>query len=121
MNIRAGNVILSNLTAIHTRSYFDRAPIGTTFPYITFKTPSTFYAENNNYIMLEVNVWENKGNNIATLEQITENVRKGLQKNVYVDSYISMKYEFESLLHLDDDEEQIRRRQIRFKIKIWEV
>ncbi len=80
MNTVAGQVIATILKSINSNTYFDKAPVGTSFPYQTWKTPSSFYFEGGISIMLEVDLWDNKGNNIATLEQRTDLFRKTLQK-----------------------------------------
>jgi hypothetical protein len=120
MNIDVTNVIRAELRKIHIRSHFDRAPAKEEFPFVTFKAPSTFQGEDTTEnIMVEVDVWDNRGNNIAELESITKDISKEFHKKTYEDEKMFLIFERESLLNIPDPEEQIRRRQIRFKVKYY--
>ena len=110
MNSDTGQAILTIIKSIYSNSYYNEAPRDAVFPYAVFTTPSTFQLEGTERIILEIDIWDNKGNNISSLEIATKNLKKGLQEYVYTDNNIYLKFELDSLLQIPDPEEQIRRR-----------
>jgi hypothetical protein len=117
MNSDTGQAILTIIKSKYSNSYYNEAPIDAAFPYAVFTTPSTFQLEGTERIILEIDIWDNKGNNISSLESATKTLKDGLKKYVYIDDNIYLKFELESLLQIPDPEEQLRRRQLRFIVK----
>jgi hypothetical protein len=121
MNAIIGQIILTELKKVFANSYFDEAPRNTAFPFAVFTTPSTFQFEDKyTNIVLEINIWDNVGDSIAALETATESIRSGLHKLQYFDDSTLLIFNLESLLHVPDPSEQIRRRQLRFTIKYYD-
>lgn len=120
MNTDIGQVLLTELQKIHSRTYFDRAPRGTTFPYAVFSTPSSFQGQDKTQnIMLQIDVYDNKGNSITDLEKIVKDISTAFHKSLYVDSKMSLRFQQESILQIQEADEQMRRRRINFVIKYF--
>lgn len=121
MNTKVGEVILTELKKLYTRTYFDRAPRGTTFPFVVFSTPSSFQNQDGAMtIVLRINIYDNTGNSISTLETTTEKIKKGLQKKVYTDANMMLFFRCESILQIPNTNENIRQRELTFSVKYYD-
>lgn len=121
MNAKVGEAILTELRKVHSRSYFDRAPENVVFPYVVFSTPSSFkIAESNAYnIIFRCSVYSNTDNNIIDLEKITLDIVKAFDKSRYYDNDTDLTFDIESILQPREEEKNIRRREITFRVKYY--
>lgn len=120
MNIDVANVIRAEIRKVFAATHYDRAPVGTAFPYAVFKCPSSFQREDGaQTLMLEVDIWSNTGNNITALEATTILISSQLHNFVYSDPNMALQIKKESVLDIPEQEEQIRRRLLRFTIKYY--
>lgn len=120
MNADIGQVILTELKKVVSNSFFDRAPRGAIFPFAVFTTPSSFQGQDKtNNIILEIDLYDNKGNNIATLETYTKNVITAFHKAIYKDAKMLLKFQLESQFQIQETDEQIRRRKLNFLVKYY--
>jgi len=115
---QVGEAIYTKLKTISSSIYFDRAPRTATFPYAVFKLNSVFQREGaTSTFILSINVWHNKGNNITDLVTLQNDILNGLHKGVYIDVNMSLVFMLESLLTINDPDEQLRRRQLEFVVE----
>ena len=112
--VTVGQALLTFLQSIDSGIYFDRAPRTTTFPYAVFKINNAFQREGVKHtFIMEIDLWHNKGNNITELLALQKSILQGVHKKGYADTNTTFYFNVESVLLLQDSEEQIRRRQIR--------
>lgn len=119
MNVDVGQVILTELRKVLAKSYFERVPVGTTMPFAVFKVPSIYQQQNCETLTLEIDIYDNKGTNILDLETATNNIAKSFHNKRYIDAKMLLIFEKESILHLPEPDEQLRRRQIRITVKYF--
>lgn len=119
MLINTGRVLFEALEKIHANSYFDMAPkeAATLFPYAVFKLPFNNAQEIHNEIIFDIDVYDNKSNNITDLETITQNIADYFDHSTYFDNEMLLEIYLESIQQIPTLEDQIKRRQIRFTIK----
>jgi len=100
--------------------YFDRVPEGTAFPYAVFNFASVFQGEDGkSTFMLELNIWDNAGNAITELLTLQKDIQTFLHKRNCISDDLTLFFNLESTLQIDDPEEQIRRRELRFSVKYY--
>lgn len=119
MNVDVGQVILTELRKTLAKSYFERVPVGTTMPFAVFKVPSIYQQQNYETLTLEIDVYDNKGTNILDLETATNNIAKAFHKKIYLDAKMALVFQKESILHIPEPDEQLRRRQIKLIVKYY--
>ena len=115
-----GQFIFEQLaTNIGSNVYFNRADKDATFPYAVFNMLNAFQQEGTGTeFMLEFDIWHNKGNQITDLLKLQKKIQVFLHKRVCQNSELSLFFNLESTLNLDfTQEEQIRRRQLRFLVQ----
>ena len=112
--------IYSLINAVATRVYDSRTPTTKIYPYVNIIYPTIGEADESfrQNIILELDIWDNETDTTA-LETLTDAIDKKL--NRYVDNGLYFRvyrlnpYRFE----LDDSDENIRRRQLRYQILIF--
>ena len=107
-----GQLIYTMLKNVSTSIYHNRAERGSSFPYAVFNLLDAFQQEGTKTnFMLEIDIWDNKGNDITDLVAL----QKSLQEYLHKRTCINLSFNLESTLNLDaTQEEQLRRRQLRF-------
>ncbi len=118
----AGQAILSMLREVTINSYVDEAPQGSAFPYAIMNLTTAFKTQNYRYkFMLEINVWDNKGNNTANIIQLMKQIESKFDNCVYEDENITLIFKTESIISLDSTQENhIKRRMIRFNVTYYQ-
>lgn len=112
---KAGVKVYEKMREIDSRTYFNRVPVDTSFPYAVFNILDAFQQEGSKTsFMLEVDIWDNKGNDISDLLELQSKIQVGFHKLMCNYDELSLSFALESTLQLDDNEQQIRRRQLRF-------
>jgi len=115
---KIGAVVFDILSEINAKIYAGTAPSGTTFPYAVFTLRSinqSFGAISN--LILSVNIWDNKGNDIAALLNFQKSIIEGVNRLVYADDDTSLRFYLESINNVPTDRLHLRRREITFNIK----
>jgi hypothetical protein len=117
--LKTGQYIFDFLDAnINEAIYFNRAPETATFPFGVFNFTSAFQGEDGrSNFMLEIDIWDNKGNNIIDLLTLQKDLQILLHKRHCKTDDLTLFFTLESTLQLNDQEEQIRRRQLRFNVR----
>jgi hypothetical protein len=116
-------VIYAKLIEVTASSYFDIAPTTATFPFLTFKLPNSSDVQgcqigSREDFILEVDVWDNI-KDTARLEALTTAIETELQRERVINSYVSVSFFRINRLMLDDPDEAIKRRQLRFRVATW--
>jgi len=108
-------------TNIGSNVYFNLADRDATFPYAVFNLLDAFQQEGNNTnFMLEIDIWHNRGNQITDLLALQKSIQQFLHKRTCRNSDLSLFFNLESTLNLDvTQEEQLRRRQLRFNVRYY--
>ena len=121
MNLLLGELIDETIKDIYENSYFGEAPRGTAFPYVVWRTPTSFVIEERiESVMLEIRVFDNKWNDISTLETITDTLVRGLNKRDCFDSNSHIFFQKESILQVDNEEERTKQRLIRMTVNYFD-
>ena len=99
--------------------YFNRAGRDATFPYAVFNMLDAFQQQDaTTTFVLEIDIWHNEGNNITDLLTLQKKIQEFLHKRTCINSDLSLFFNLESTLNLDvTQEEQLRRRQLRFSVE----
>lgn len=109
--------IYSKIDAVADRVYDSRTPTNSAYPYVNINYPNIGESDQSfrSTIILEIDIWDNDTDTTA-LETLADNIDVAL--NRYVDTTLFYRvyrlnpYRFE----LDDPDENIRRRQLRYQI-----
>ena len=109
--------IYNKINAVADRVYDSRTPTNSAYPYVNINYPNNGESDESfrSLIVLEVDIWDNK-TDTTVLETLADNIDSAL--NRYVDTSLYYRvyrlnpYRFE----LDDADENIRRRQLRYQI-----
>ena len=111
-----------------TRVYYERANHVSTYPYVVFNLRNSIEQEGNREdFILEIDVWGYE-DGVTALETLVGNIDgdgsltspTGLhRKLIYVSDSISIKLYRESRLDIDDSDERIRRRQLRYIAQVY--
>ena len=112
--------IQSKLVNVTTKAYLEEAPPKTSFPYITYKLPSSDNPDESNLenMILEIDVWDNQSDTTA-LETLATNVDIELQRSMKIQGNANVRFYRVSRLMLPDSDETIRRRQLRYWLKTY--
>lgn len=118
MNKLVGQGIFSVLDELYPGKVFvNFAEPNEKLPLITFRIISGTKKELQSLISLEVNVWDNKGKDIETLEDMTERLAEELNKKVFNDGVTYLKFELQNILPMPDQDPKISRRILNFNVK----
>lgn len=113
--------VYQQLSAIHPRVYLERAPTSVRFPYVTYQAPSSGMAEHREDITLVVDIWDQTTDPLA-IEQIASQIEQALDRHRYLAQDQRMQLSFfktSRLQLLEPDDLSIRRRQLRFTVKMY--
>lgn len=110
-----------------TRVYFRKAPENATYPYVTFDLPQSIENfSNREDFVLEIDVWDNT-NLTTTIDTLVGEIdgngavisSTGLhRKLIFVDD-LSAKIYRESRLAIEDENENIEHRQLRYNVQCY--
>ena len=118
--LQTGQAIYQVMQTISTSIYFDRVPRAATFPYAVFSFDTAFQKENSNTkFVMSVNCWDNKGNAITDLLELTRKIKAGLHRLTCSNDNVFMYFTLESTLIIPEIEEQLRRRELRFNVELY--
>lgn len=118
MNRNVGQAVFSVLDELYPDKIFvDYADEKEKLPLITYRFISSAKKELQSTIILEVNVWDNKGKDIETLEDFTERISEELDKKIFNDGVTYLKFELQSILPMPQQDQKISRRILNFNVK----
>jgi hypothetical protein len=109
--------IYTLLSAINSNTYHEKADQTTTVPYIVYSTMSGLSEFENDRLdlIVMIDIFDNK-DDTTSLENLTTLVKNGLnRKNVNVTG-CAMNLYFDSIFDIIEEDENLRHRQLRFKI-----
>ena len=78
-----------------------------------------FKKEHRKDIILEIDVFANKGNNIADFESEVDSVETKFDNIIYSDNTQNLHFYLENILQLSEMYEHLRRKQLRFLLKYY--
>jgi len=110
--------IYQQLSTCSDRLFLELAPQGTLFPYVTYNVPTSLYGENREDFILEVDVWGNDTNTFD-IEVMTDNIDRLLNKSKMLDSNIQVSIYRINRMMIPDEDENVRRRQLRYQCKTY--
>ncbi len=88
------------------------------FPYVVYKLPNSSPQELLEEFVLEIDVWDGISD-VTRLEKLTEEVNLKLHKWDYLDENFFLRVKRINRLPLDDPDGKIKRRQLRFTVKVY--
>ena len=112
--------IYSLIDSVADRVYDSRTPTNKTYPYVNINYPSIGEADESfrQNIILELDIWDNETDTTA-LETLTDAIDKKLNRYVSNNLYFRIYRLNPYRLELDDGDENIRRRQLRYQVLIF--
>ena len=114
------NGIYTVLKNIYSNVYFERVPQGTQLPYAVFDLGLISQLEGGkSSITLEINVWDNRGDNISDLENVTGNISEGLYKLICDFGGYTLRFENADINNIPDTDNNIRRRNISINVMYY--
>lgn len=97
---------------------YGRMRRGTTFPYVAYFVNSPLKNEGNKFdFILDINMWDNKGDNIAELLEMSNEIQGRFNDLTCNDNDMSLVCRVETAQEVPDVEEQIRREEIRVLVE----
>lgn len=119
--------LISDVVEPICTSYADHYPEDTEnakriYPYTEIKCPNTI--PNNSYsdnILLELDIWDNKGTDITEIEGITDTIHQALNRLQYngVNMNVSINRNNPYRLVIPDTTPHIQRRELRYVVTIY--
>lgn len=107
------NGIYTVLKNIYSNVYFERVPQGTPLPYAVFNIGLISQLEGGkSRILLEIDVFDNKGSNITYLENATNDLIEGMYKQVCEFDNFTLRFMDIITNSIPDPDNNIRRRNI---------
>ena len=112
--------IYNQIQSVYNKTYFEKAPQGTEYPYVVYHMPNTSEVEVREDTVLEVDIWTNTGD-IVELETITDNIDKKLNRLSNLDANFQCKIYRDNpyKLNIPDEDPIIDRRRLRYNIKLY--
>ncbi len=121
MNAYVGNAIYGLLEGFCPRIGNIFIEEDTPMPYIVYNIASlgsTAAVQKN--LVLEVNIWDNKGSDIEALEALCDaiiNRETGLDSRIYRDENTYLKFDVSNVVEVPEDDVELRRKLITFGVK----
>ncbi len=119
----AGKVIIELLNSnpeITCPVYYKEAKSKDIYPYAVFHLSSAFMGESvKSNVTMEVNIWDNKGDNIVDLMIIRDAIIKALDRKLCRASGFNMVFDIEGNLEPEDPEDKIRRELLTFGVRYF--
>jgi len=108
------------LKAVHPRVWYERAPKGAEFPYLTYILEGINDPTLDRYV-LDVDGWDAPANgSTVALETLMGNVEQALHKRVVVADGVSFVIYLDRCFAIEDDDKRIRRRRYTYEIRTFE-
>ena len=112
--------IYNQIQSVYAKTYFEKAPQDTEYPYVVFHMPNASEMEVREDIVLEVDIWTNIGD-IVELETITDNIDAKINRLLHLDTNFQCKIYRDNpyKLNIPDEDPIIDRRRLRYNIKLY--
>ncbi len=109
------------LKNVHSRVWYERAPDGAQFPYITYLLSTAIDAGTLERYLLDVNGWDAPSDgSTAALETLMEAVDRALQKRVVCTDDVSFVIYRDRRLSVEDTDPRIRRRMYVYELRAFQ-
>src|SRR5690554_4591960 len=114
--------ITTALLTAHPRVYYEQAPEGAAYPYLTYLMPDSLDDGTLEQFVLEVDGWDAPADgSTVVLEQMMHAADRAIQRLVVVvNGVLTMRFLHDRRLVLDDDDPAIRRRQYVYQARTYE-
>lgn len=106
----------------HQKQFYDVAVDKEQIPMAIFKFPNILNNEYREDVLLEIDIWHNStATGIVELEEISDEIDSNLNRLKYLDEYMQVSIYRQSpyLLNLNDEDEEIKRKQLRYVCKTY--
>ena len=112
--------IYDRLRTVLDRVFYERIkePEKIIYPYATFTLASSSDQNNRMTFILEIDIWDNN-QDTSTLETLTWDVKKAIDHYVFDNTDVSYHAYIINILNIPDEDENLRRRQLRFEFKTY--
>lgn len=108
------------LKSVHPNVNFEQAPKDQTFPYIVFNFLPSFQNEDQEVVVMDVDVWDNKSDT-TEIETLANTIWRALNKYHYIDENIQFTiYKSTRFPELEDNNPLIKRRKLTFEVKYFD-
>ena len=118
--IKLYTVISIEIKKAHDNVYFLKVPEQEkeVFPHIVYKMPNSEDFELREDFILEVDIWDDR-TDVTRLEELAVDVDNVLNRFTYLDNDFFARVIRINRLILDDDVNQVSRRQLRYLVKLY--
>lgn len=118
--IKLYTVISTEIKKAHDNVYFLKVPEQEkeVFPHIVYKMPNSEDFELREDFILEVDIWDDR-TDVTRLEELAVDVDNVLSRFTYLDNDFFARVIRINRLILDDDVNQVSRRQLRYLVKLY--
>lgn len=118
--IKLYTVISIEIKKAHDNVYFLKVPEQEkeVFPHIVYKMPNSEDFELREDFILEVDIWDDR-TDVTRLEELAVDVDNVLSRFTYLDNDFFARVIRINRLILDDDVNQVSRRQLRYLVKLY--
>lgn len=125
--IKLLQLIFSKLISIHSRVYQERVPRkdentnkAPLFPYIVFNLKNLDNSDSRDDNVLEIDIWDNKPLDTTELETLADSIEAYFKENKYhTNNFLQASFYKISRQPIPDPDENIRRRQLRYQVKVY--
>ena len=108
--------IYTKLKSITDNVYYQEASRDTQYPYIVFEISGATRNDLRESSILNINIYDKKGNNIEIIEKLEEDVKRELHYFDINTAVISASLRQTGSNNLDSIEDQYRRRQVEYQL-----
>ena len=108
--------IYTKLKSITDNVYYQEASRDTQYPYIVFEITGATRSDVRESSILNINIYDKKGNNIEIIEKLEEDIKRELHYFDINTSSIAASVRQTGSNNLDSIEDQHRRRQVEYQV-----
>ena len=108
------------LTAVHSPVHFNRAPRNADIPYVTYPLGPSFMVDEQEIWPMEVDVWDVSASD-TEVDRIAREIADTLHRYRYIGPELAFKIYRVNRLAPEDDEPRVKRRQIVFQIRTFDL
>lgn len=114
--------IISQLKAIHPRSYSELAPQDAVFPLVIYKLPNSDEINRREDFMIEIDIWDRPADgSTVSLQTLADQIDDALNRLVFTDKTNGWNVRLyrTNRLMIPDTDPNFKRRQLRYTAKIY--
>lgn len=113
--------IVGELKKVSQRVFLEQAADGAAFPYVVYRLPISDENNRREDFMLEIDMWDRPANgSTVALQNLSDAIDNALNRLIYTDSagWNARFYRVNRLM-VPDPDAAIRRRQLRYEVKVY--